>query len=57
MMHSFGAKHDPEASENSDCTPNDKVFNINVENKFKFKFKFKFVLVGKWKIFNVKVFQ
>ena len=25
MMHSFGAKHDPDASQNPDCTPKDKV--------------------------------
>ena len=25
MMHSFGAKHDPEASVEPDCTPKDKV--------------------------------
>ena len=25
LMHSFGAKHDPEPSENPKCTPDDKV--------------------------------
>ena len=25
LMHSFGAKHDPEPSENAKCTPEDKV--------------------------------
>ena len=25
LMHSFGAKHDPEPSEDAKCTPEDKV--------------------------------
>ena len=29
LMHSFGAKHDPDAKENKKCTPDDKV-KINV---------------------------
>lgn len=26
LMHSFGAKHDPEANEEPECTPHDRVF-------------------------------
>ncbi len=25
MMHSFGAKHDPDAAQSAQCTPDDKV--------------------------------
>ena len=25
LMHSFGAKHDPDPTENAKCTPDDKV--------------------------------
>ena len=28
LMHSFGAKHDPEQTENPKCTPEDKVTSI-----------------------------
>ena len=28
LMHSFGAKHDPEATEEPQCTPHDKVRKI-----------------------------
>ena len=29
LMHSFGAKHDPEPSDNPECTPEDKVTNTS----------------------------
>ena len=28
LMHSFGAKHDPETNEDSECTPHDRVKSI-----------------------------
>ena len=33
LMHSFGAKHDPEATEEPQCTPHDKVRKIVVGGK------------------------
>ena len=30
MMHSFGAKHDPDQNDRVDCTPEDKVKHANL---------------------------
>ena len=30
IMHSFGARHDPEPTESADCTPKDKVHRTNL---------------------------
>ena len=67
LMHSFGAKHDPDAKENKKCTPDDKV-KINLRIKY-FKSVYgktgsslvhiimSYILVGKRSLPNVKVFK
>jgi len=32
MLHSFGAKHDPDPSQNPQCTPKDKVTSTYFNN-------------------------
>ena len=56
LMHSFGAKHDPEANEEPECNPHDRVRSI-----FYWIFQQDFTcilfLVDQWSFLNVKVFQ
>ena len=56
LMHSFGAKHDPEANEEPECTPHDRVRSI-FYRIFQQDFTFILFLVDQWSFLNVKVFQ